>query len=192
MKKFLTLTATAAIPFLLVWIAFVLTGFSFNPYNVFENGNFWGVSSMYWFLWVCMSPMLVELIYDKKFILIGLVASTMLFSCSSSSPRMNAIQIQPKGEVDGKPVFDVTLSSGKQIQAMYPEEILEGLKTDKWKYNEDLSFKVSTVHNCDYIIEVMDKGDTALYYTIYDNNHDLVADSVTKENLDRVIIADNQ
>lgn len=62
MKKTLILLTTAALPFLLVWTAFLLTAFNFNPHNVFSDGNFWGISSIYWLLWICMAPSIVDLI----------------------------------------------------------------------------------------------------------------------------------
>lgn len=60
MKTFLKVGGTAAIPFLLVWAAFILTGFAFNPQQIFTNGSFWGVSVIYWFLWVCLIPIVIE------------------------------------------------------------------------------------------------------------------------------------
>ena len=66
MKKLLILIATAALPILLVWAGFILTGFSFNPYNVFQEGSFWGVSVLYWFFWVCLMPLIVEMIDDHQ------------------------------------------------------------------------------------------------------------------------------
>ena len=57
--------ATAALPFLLVWAAWILTAFNFNPHNVFNEGAFWGLSSMYWFLWVCLVGLIVELIDES-------------------------------------------------------------------------------------------------------------------------------
>lgn len=69
MKKLSTIIATAALPFLLVWAAFILTGFSFNPISVFQDGSFWGISVIYWFLWICLVPVIVEVIdesYKKK------------------------------------------------------------------------------------------------------------------------------
>ena len=65
MKKFSILLATAALPFLLVWAAWVLTAFNFNPHDVFNEGAFWGLSTMYWFLWICMSALIVELIDES-------------------------------------------------------------------------------------------------------------------------------
>lgn len=69
MKKLSILLILAALPFLLVWAAFFLTGFSFSPTHIFQDGTFWGLSIMYWILWVCMLGPIVELIdesVDKK------------------------------------------------------------------------------------------------------------------------------
>ena len=66
MKKLAILGATAALPFLLVWAGFLLTAFNFNPHDVFNQGAFWGLSVMYWFLWVCLSPLIVELIDELE------------------------------------------------------------------------------------------------------------------------------
>jgi hypothetical protein len=60
MKKLFILLATAALPFLLVWAGFILTGFNFNPHNVFSEGAFWGLSCIYWFLWICLCPLIIE------------------------------------------------------------------------------------------------------------------------------------
>ena len=62
MKKLGILFTTAALPFLLVWAAYFLTGFSFSTTNVFQDGVFWGLSIMYWILWICMLGPIVELI----------------------------------------------------------------------------------------------------------------------------------
>jgi hypothetical protein len=66
MKKLQVLCATAALPFLLVWAGFILTGFNFEPHNVFSDGAFWGLSCMYWFLWLCLIPLIIELIDDNE------------------------------------------------------------------------------------------------------------------------------
>ena len=68
MKKLFILAALAALPFLLVWAAFILTAFNFNPHNVFSEGAFWGLSTMYWFLYVCLIALIVEIIdeHDDK------------------------------------------------------------------------------------------------------------------------------
>lgn len=65
MNKILTVVTIAAIPFLLVWAAFILTGFNFNPSDVFNSGSFWGMSTMYWFLYICMLPLIIESVYEK-------------------------------------------------------------------------------------------------------------------------------
>jgi len=60
-KLFIALTF-AALPFLLVWMAFILTGFAFNPYDVFRDGNFWAVSIIYWFMFVCLIGFIIEMV----------------------------------------------------------------------------------------------------------------------------------
>jgi hypothetical protein len=64
MKKLLILLTTGCLPFLLVWIGFFLTGFSYNPISVFQSGSFWGVSILYWLLWVCLLGLIVDMIND--------------------------------------------------------------------------------------------------------------------------------
>ncbi len=66
MKKLFILLTTAAIPFLLVWIAFILTGFSFNPTKVFQDVSFWTISVVYWFVWICLLGRIVEVIDDIR------------------------------------------------------------------------------------------------------------------------------
>lgn len=66
MKKLTILVALAALPFLLVWAAFILTGFNFNPHDVFNEGAFWGFSCMYWFLYICLIALIVEMIDEYK------------------------------------------------------------------------------------------------------------------------------
>jgi hypothetical protein len=65
MKKFLILLATLALPFLLVWAGWFLTAFSYHPRLVFQSGSFWGVSVLYWFLWICVLGMIVEIIDES-------------------------------------------------------------------------------------------------------------------------------
>ena len=64
MKKLAIVLSFAALPFLLVWAGFILTGFNFEPHNVFNDGAFWGLSCMYWFLYICLIPLIVETIDD--------------------------------------------------------------------------------------------------------------------------------
>ena len=66
MKKLQVLCATAALPFLLVWAGFILTGFNFNPSDVFNSGAFWGLSGIYWFLWLCLMPLIVEMVDEYE------------------------------------------------------------------------------------------------------------------------------
>lgn len=63
-KKLLVILVFGALPFLLVWSGFVLTGFSYNPRDVFQGDIFWGLSVMYWLLWVCTIPLQLESIDD--------------------------------------------------------------------------------------------------------------------------------
>jgi len=62
MKKGIIMAVTAALPFLLVWASAILTAFSFNPIKVFQHVDFWGLSTIYWFVWVCLAPLIVEMI----------------------------------------------------------------------------------------------------------------------------------
>lgn len=64
MKKILIVSSIAAVPFLLVWAAFILTGFNFSPSDVFNSGTFWGFSTMYWFLYICTLPLIIESVYE--------------------------------------------------------------------------------------------------------------------------------
>lgn len=66
MKKLYILVATAVLPFILVWAAFILTAFNFNPREVFNSGSFWGLSFLYWFLWTCLSPLIVEMVDEQE------------------------------------------------------------------------------------------------------------------------------
>ena len=62
MKKLMILLVTASLPFLLVWAGFILTGFSYNPREVFQDGTFWGISCIYWLLWLSLLGLIVEVI----------------------------------------------------------------------------------------------------------------------------------
>lgn len=50
MKKITYYTVIVLLPFLIVWIAFIMTAFSFNPRDVFQKEAFWGLSVLYWAL----------------------------------------------------------------------------------------------------------------------------------------------
>jgi hypothetical protein len=65
MKKLLVAIILAILPFILVWVAFFLTAFSFDAVIVFQGGAFWFLSVIYWFIFVCtIGPMLDEFIID--------------------------------------------------------------------------------------------------------------------------------
>jgi hypothetical protein len=63
-RKLFILVIIYLLPFILVWVGFVMTAFSFNPREVFTQGSFWGPSVIYWFLSVCVSPVIVEAINE--------------------------------------------------------------------------------------------------------------------------------
>lgn len=65
MNKLKVAIVTAALPFLLVWSASLLTGFSFNPRDVFQHDGFWCFSVLYWFFWVCLIALVLEEIKEK-------------------------------------------------------------------------------------------------------------------------------
>jgi hypothetical protein len=60
MKKVLAFIILAILPFLLVWIAFLLTAFSFDAVTVFQGGGFWFFSVIYWFIFLCMIGTLLD------------------------------------------------------------------------------------------------------------------------------------
>ena len=60
MKKVLIFITLAILPFILVWVAFFLTAFSFNTTEVFQSQMFWLISVIYWFLFTCMLGPLLE------------------------------------------------------------------------------------------------------------------------------------
>ena len=66
MKKLYIAILSAILPFLLVWAGFILTGFSYSPREIFQNGNFWGISILYWFLWICMIGFILEMVEENK------------------------------------------------------------------------------------------------------------------------------
>ena len=51
---------TMLLPFLTVWIAWIMTAFSFDARSVFQEGAFWGISIIYWFLWLCLIGMVID------------------------------------------------------------------------------------------------------------------------------------
>jgi hypothetical protein len=59
-KTLMIVLIFAALPFLLVWSAFILTGFSFYPRGVFQSEVFWGISIIYWLVYACMLGPMIE------------------------------------------------------------------------------------------------------------------------------------
>ena len=57
MKVFLL---TMLAPFLLVWIGWIMTAFSFNVYDIFSHNAFWGISVIYWFIWLCLIGIVID------------------------------------------------------------------------------------------------------------------------------------
>jgi hypothetical protein len=65
MKKVLAFIILAILPFILVWVAYLLTAFSFDAVTVFQSPAFWFMSVIYWFIFICtIGPMLDEFIID--------------------------------------------------------------------------------------------------------------------------------
>jgi hypothetical protein len=49
MKKLIVSSLVSfSMPFLLIWMAYFLTGFSFSPREIFQDSGFWGLSLVYW------------------------------------------------------------------------------------------------------------------------------------------------
>lgn len=65
-RKLFIITVIYLLPFILVWIAFVMTAFSFNPREIFSEGAFWGIGTMYWLVTFCISPVIIEAINESK------------------------------------------------------------------------------------------------------------------------------
>lgn len=66
MKKLKIIVAFFCLPFLLVWAGFILTAGAFKPYDIFTHGAFWGLSCMYWFLYICLIDVIVEIIDESE------------------------------------------------------------------------------------------------------------------------------
>lgn len=50
----------ALMPFILVWAAWLLTGFVFSTQDVFTHGAFWFIAGCYWFIIVPVVGMFEE------------------------------------------------------------------------------------------------------------------------------------
>jgi hypothetical protein len=51
----------------------------------------------------------------------------------------NDIKIVVSDSVEGRQTYNVLFPDGTMLESMYPEEIANGLVTDSWSYNEDLT-----------------------------------------------------
>ena len=51
---------TMLAPFLVVWIAWIMTALSFDVRSVFQEGAFWGISLVYYFIWLCLIGMVID------------------------------------------------------------------------------------------------------------------------------------
>jgi hypothetical protein len=58
--KLSVFTVTMLAPFLLVWIGWIMTAFSFNVHDVFHSNAFWGVGLIYWFIWLCLIGIVID------------------------------------------------------------------------------------------------------------------------------------
>lgn len=65
-NKILIAILSGTFPFILVWMGFILTGFSYSPREVFQGNTFWGVSLIYWFMWICMIGFILEMIEEDN------------------------------------------------------------------------------------------------------------------------------
>ena len=79
------------------------------------------------------------------------VLTVITFKCiagKQSTPKKHTIskciKITLVDSVDGRPVYEVVLPNSRKIEAMYGEEIGNGLATGDWLYNED--YKITTAN----------------------------------------------
>jgi hypothetical protein len=62
-KKTIAYAVTLLAPFLVVWVAYIMTGFVFSTQDVFTSPVFWIMSVIYWvtFMWIPCSVIEQEL-----------------------------------------------------------------------------------------------------------------------------------
>ena len=63
-KKVIFVLSVYLLPFILIWLGFICTAFSFNPREVFQSSAFWGISVMYWLIAFCLFPLIVETVNE--------------------------------------------------------------------------------------------------------------------------------
>jgi hypothetical protein len=61
---FYLITLFIVVPFSLIWAIGFLTAFQVNPPRIFESGNFWGISIVFWFLALMLIGPLHELMTE--------------------------------------------------------------------------------------------------------------------------------
>jgi hypothetical protein len=77
------------------------------------------------------------LIHTFRVSLIVLGVLVMLFMSSCS--RYTTVKVRDADNtVDGRKTFNVFFKDGRVMQFMYAEEVLHGLSTGNWGYNEDI------------------------------------------------------
>jgi hypothetical protein len=64
MRKIIILLFFYLLPFIAVWTAWIATAFAFSTHAVFNKEAFWGISMIYWFTVVCLTPMIAQAINE--------------------------------------------------------------------------------------------------------------------------------
>ncbi len=65
--------------------------------------------------------------------------AVLLASCSvNRTMTRTKVTIRPFGDVDGRKTYNVYFPNGRVIEQMYAEEVMSGISTGVWQYNEDL------------------------------------------------------
>ena len=65
-KKLAIISCIYLLPFILIWIGWIVTAFSFNPREIFQGNVFWGISIMYWLIAFCLFPLIIETVNEIK------------------------------------------------------------------------------------------------------------------------------
>ncbi len=66
-KKIVIVLCVYLLPFILIWIGWIVTAFAFNPREIFQNSTtFWGVSTFYWVIMAMLSPLVIDTVNEIK------------------------------------------------------------------------------------------------------------------------------
>lgn len=65
-EKIKVALALFSLPFLVVWMSWLLTACTFDYREIFGSGVFWFITGCYWFFYVCMIGPILELVNDKS------------------------------------------------------------------------------------------------------------------------------